>query len=78
MMEIPTAQEKSEKIFFAQPKAHQFKFVDTNKMVPTEPLKLIAFFKQCQAANKAAGILEKITKDKKKPKKEDGSSSHRT
>jgi hypothetical protein len=60
-MEVPTAQEKSEQIFFAQPKVHQFKFVDTNKMVPTDPLKLIAFFEQCQATNKEAGTLEKIT-----------------
>jgi hypothetical protein len=41
MMEVPTAQEKSEQIFFAQPKTHQFKFVDLNKMVPTDPLKLL-------------------------------------
>jgi hypothetical protein len=67
-MEVPTAQEKSGQIFFPQPKAHQFKFADLNKMVPTDPLKLIAFFKQCQATNKAAGVLEKITKDKKQPK----------
>jgi hypothetical protein len=40
-MEVPTAQEKSERIFFAQPKAHQFKFTDLNKMVPTDLLKLI-------------------------------------
>jgi hypothetical protein len=31
MMEVPTMQEKSEQIFFAQPKAHQFEFVDTKK-----------------------------------------------
>jgi hypothetical protein len=37
-------------------------------MVPTNLLKLITFFEQCQATNKAAGILEKITKDKKQPK----------
>jgi hypothetical protein len=66
-MEVPTAQEKSEKIFFAQPKAHQFKFADLNKMVPTDQLKLILFFEQCQATNKVAGILNKITKDKKQP-----------
>jgi hypothetical protein len=29
---------------------------------------MIAFFKQCRATNKAAGILDKITKDKKQPK----------
>jgi hypothetical protein len=43
-MDIPTAQEKSEQIFFAQPKVHQNKFVDLNKMVPTNPLNMIAFF----------------------------------
>jgi hypothetical protein len=64
MMEVPTAQEKSEQIFFVQPKVHQNKFADLNKMVPTDPLKMIAFFEQCQATNKAAGILEKIAKDK--------------
>jgi hypothetical protein len=47
---------------------HQFKFVDTNKMVPTDLLKLIAFFEQFQAAYKPAGVLEKIAKDKKQPK----------
>jgi hypothetical protein len=49
-----------------QPKAHQFKFVDTNKTVPMDPLKLVAFFEQCQVA--VAGVLEKIAKDKKQPK----------
>jgi hypothetical protein len=68
MMEVPTAQGKSEQIFFAQPKAHQFKFANLNKTVPTDLLKLIAFFEQCQATGKAAGILEKIAKDKKQPK----------
>jgi hypothetical protein len=67
-MEIPTVQKKSEQILFVQPKAHQFKFVDTNKMVPTNPVKLITFFEQCQAADKVASVLEKITKDKKEPK----------
>jgi hypothetical protein len=56
-MDVPTAQEKSEQIFFAQPKAHQNKFADLNKIVPTDPLKMIAFFEQCQATNKVAGIL---------------------
>jgi hypothetical protein len=68
-MELPTAQEKSEQIFFVQPKAHQNKFVDLNKMVPTDPLKMIASFEQSQATNKAAGILEKIAKDKQPEEK---------
>jgi hypothetical protein len=59
------AQEKSDQIFFAQPtKVHQNKFANLNKMVPTDPLKMIAFFERCQATNKAAGVLEKIAKDK--------------
>jgi hypothetical protein len=67
-MDLPTAQEKSEQIFFAQPKAHQNKFANLNKTVPANPLRMIAFFEQCQATNKAAGILVKIAKDKKQPK----------
>jgi hypothetical protein len=63
-MELPTAQEKSEQIFFAQPKAHQYKFAERNKTVPTDLLQLIAFFEQCQAAIKVAGVLDKI-KEKK-------------
>jgi hypothetical protein len=66
-MEIPTAQEKSEQVFFVQPKVHQFKFADTNRTLPTNSLKLMVFFKQCQVANKAAGVLERIAKDKKQP-----------
>jgi hypothetical protein len=48
-MDVPTVQEKSEQIFFAQPKAHQSKFADLNKSVPANPLRMIAFFEQCQA-----------------------------
>jgi hypothetical protein len=47
---------------------HQFKIAATNKMMTMDLLWLIAFFKQCQAANKAAGVLEKIAKDKKQLK----------
>jgi hypothetical protein len=67
-MDIPTAQEKSEQIFFAQPKVHQNKFADLNKTEPSDPLRMIAFFKQCQATNKLAGVLDKIAKDKKQSK----------
>jgi hypothetical protein len=63
-MDVPTAQEKSEQIFFAQPMAHQNKFANLNKTVPTDPLKMNAFFEQCQATNKVAGVLKKIAKDK--------------
>jgi hypothetical protein len=67
-MDVTMVQEKSEQIFFAQPKAHQNKFADLNKMVPADPLRMIAFFEQCQATDKAAGILKKIARDKKQPK----------
>jgi hypothetical protein len=67
-MDVPTAQEKSEQIFFAQPKAHQNKFANLNKTVPANPFRMIAFFEQCQATDKVAGVLDKIAKDKKKPK----------
>jgi hypothetical protein len=67
-MEVPTAQEKSEQLFFTQPKAHLNKIADLNKTVLTNPLKMITFLKQCQATNKAAGVHEKIAKDKKQPK----------
>jgi hypothetical protein len=63
-MDVPTAQEKSEQIFFAQPQAHQNKFTNLNKTVPTDPFKMITFFEQCQATDKVAGIFEKIAKDK--------------
>ncbi len=39
-MEVPTVQEKSEQILFAQPKVHQKKFANLNKTVPTDPLKM--------------------------------------
>jgi hypothetical protein len=68
-MEVPTIQEKSDQIFFVQPKAHRFKFAELNKTVPTNLLKLIAFFEQCQATNKVAGILEKIASSQKKRKR---------
>jgi hypothetical protein len=61
-------QAKSEQIFFTKPKAHQNKFANLNKTVPFDPLRMIAFFKQCQATNKAAGVLDKIAKGKKQPK----------
>jgi hypothetical protein len=46
-MDVPTAQ---------QPKAHQNKFANLNKMMPSDP------------PDKAAGVLHKIAKDKKHPK----------
>ncbi len=58
------AQEKSEQIFFAQPKVHQNKFANLNKMVSADSLRMIVFFEQGQATDKAAGVLEKIAKDK--------------
>ncbi len=67
-MDVPMGQEKSEQFFFVQPKVHQNKFADLNKTVPSDLLRMIAFFEQCQATDKATGILDKIVKDKKQPK----------
>jgi hypothetical protein len=68
MMDVPTAQEESEQIFFVQPKVHQNKFANLNKTVPSNPLIMIAIFEHCQATDKAAGVLKKIAKDKEQPK----------
>ncbi len=57
-IKVPMAQEKSEQIFFAQPKVHKNKFANLNKMVPTDPLKMITFFEQCQATNKTASEVQ--------------------
>jgi hypothetical protein len=38
MMEVPMAQEKSEQIFFVQPKVHQNKFANLNKTVSSDLL----------------------------------------
>ncbi len=67
-MDVPTAQGKSEQIFFAQPKVHQNQFANLNKMVPVNLLRMTAFFEQCQVTDKAAGVLEKIAKDKNQPR----------
>ncbi len=68
-MDVPTVQEKDEQIFFAQPKAHQNKFADLNKMVPTDPLKMIAFFEQCQATKKAAGFSRRLPRTRSSQRK---------
>jgi hypothetical protein len=38
-------------------------------MVPTDPLKMIAFFEQCQATEKVAGVLKKRTSSQRKGKR---------
>ncbi len=77
-MDVPLVQEKSEHIFFAQLKAHQNKFANLIKMVPANPLRMIAFFEQCQATNKAAGIFWEDCQGQEVAKgKEYGSCSYR-
>jgi hypothetical protein len=73
-MDVPTVQEKSEQIFFAQPKAHQNKLGNLNTTILTEPLKMNAFFEQGQATDMAAGILEK-SQGQAAEGKENGSTS---
>ncbi len=55
---------ESKQIFLVQLKAHQFKLPQSNKTIPTNPLWLVTFFEQCQTANKAASVLDKL-KEKK-------------
>jgi hypothetical protein len=68
-IELPMAEEKGEQIFFAQPKANQFKFAETNKMVTTDLHRLIAFFKQCQAANILLAFLRRLTRTRSSQKR---------
>jgi hypothetical protein len=57
MMKLPTAQEKSKLIFLGQPKAHQFKLAETNKMVPTDPFQLVAFLSSVRLPMKQPASL---------------------
>jgi hypothetical protein len=66
MMDCPQCKRRAHN-FLAQPKAHQYKFAESNKMVPMDPLHLVAFFEQCQIADKSAGVLDKL-KEKKQLK----------
>jgi hypothetical protein len=68
-MKVPTAQEKSKQIFYAQPKAHQFMFTDLNKMVPTDTLELIAFFEQCQATNRGLAFSRRLPRTRSSRKR---------
>ncbi len=63
-------QEKAEQIFLVQPKAHQYKFVETNKTVPMDPLWLVALFEHCQTANKVLSVLDKL-KERIQPKEKE-------
>ncbi len=59
-IDVPTAQEKSEQIFFALPKAHQNKFADLNKMVPTDPLKMIASLSSVKQPTRRLAFLRRL------------------
>jgi hypothetical protein len=54
-----------------QPKAHQFKFADLNKMVPTDPLKLIVFSSSVKQPTRQLAFLRRLprTRSSKKEKK---------
>jgi hypothetical protein len=56
-MELPTVQEKSEYIFLMQPKAHQYKFTETNKTVPMDLFWFIAFLSSVRLPMKWLGSL---------------------
>jgi hypothetical protein len=68
-MEIPLECKKSEQIFFMQPKVHQFKFADSNKVVPTDPLKLIASFEQFKRPTEWLAFLRRLPRTKSSQKK---------
>jgi hypothetical protein len=59
-MDVPMAQEKSEQIFFAQPKVHQNKFANLNKMVPADPLKMIAFLSSVKQPTRWLAFLRRL------------------
>jgi hypothetical protein len=59
-MDVPTAQEKSEQIFFAQPKAHQNKFADLNKTVPANLLRMIAFLSSVKQPTRRLAFLIRL------------------
>ena len=63
-MELPTKQEKIEQIFFSVPKKHQQKYVETHKTLLDDHVLLIFFFKQCQNADQASGILDQLQQKK--------------
>jgi hypothetical protein len=54
------AQEKSEQIFFVQPKAHQNKFADLNKTVPADPLRMIAFLSSVKQPTRRLAFLRRL------------------
>ncbi len=63
------AQKKSGQIFFAQPKAHQFKFAETNKTVPTDLLKLIAFLSSVKRPTKRLVFLRRSPRTRSSQKR---------
>jgi hypothetical protein len=69
-MDIPTAQEKSEQTFFAQPKMHQNKFANLNKMVPTNPLKMIAFLSNVKLPTRWLAFSRRLPRTRSSRRKE--------
>jgi hypothetical protein len=59
-IEVPMVQEKSEQIFFVQPKVHQNKFADLNKAVPTNPLKMIVSLSSVKQLTRRLAILRRL------------------
>ncbi len=56
-MELPTAQEKCKQSCLAQPKTHQYKFAETNKSVPMDPLGLWPFSSSVRLPTKQPASL---------------------
>jgi hypothetical protein len=68
-MEVPTAQEKSEQIFFAQPKAHQNKCADLNKMVPTNLLKMMLSLSSVKQLTRRLAFLRRLPRTRSSQRK---------
>lgn len=62
---IPAAQERSEQIFFAMPRAHQHEYCRNNEDVSLNTNALITFFERCAASDKNTGVLAAIEAHKK-------------
>jgi hypothetical protein len=68
-MEVPMAQEKIKQIFFAQPKAHQFKFADLNKTVPLTRSSSLLSSSSVKQPTKRLAFLRRLPRIKSSQKK---------
>jgi hypothetical protein len=63
----PQRKRKANKPFSCRQRRISLSSGKQTKMVPTDPLCLVAFFEQCQTADKVAGVLDKLKEPNAKP-----------